>query len=119
MAIIALENIQLYGKHGCYESEALIGGHYELDIYVRASISRAAETDELEDTIDYEGVYNYCVDVFAERHNLLESLAFKMAEGLVQNFEDAIGVCVKISKIHPPLPGEVGKSYVEYTTSNY
>ena len=119
MATIALENIHLYGKHGCYDQEAMLGGHYELDIYVRTNISEAAKSDALEDTIDYEAVYNLCVDIFAERHNLLESLAHKMAHAIMDNFEDAKGVRVKLSKLHPPLPGKVGRSTVDFRTDKY
>ena len=119
MATIALENIQLYGKHGCYDTEAILGGHYELDVFIKADIKDAATTDDLSKTIDYEKVYNFCIEIFSTRHNLIETLGYKMAEGLLDKFEEAIGVRVKISKIHPPLPGQVGKSTVDYSTINY
>lgn len=119
MATIALENIQLYGKHGCYDTEAVLGGHYILDVFIKADIEDAATTDELSKTIDYEQVYNFCIDIFGTRHNLIETLAYKMAEGLLDKFDEAIGIRVKISKIHPPLPGQVGKSTVDYCTINY
>lgn len=119
MAIIALENIQLYGKHGCYDAEAMLGGHYELDIFIKTDIKGAALDDDLDKTIDYEKVYTFCMDIFSERHNLLESLAYKMAEGLMDKFDLATGVRVKLSKIHPPLPGQVGRSTIDYRTENY
>ena len=119
MATIALENIHLYGKHGCYDQEAVLGGHYELTVYVRTDISDAAKSDELRDTIDYEAVYNLCIDIFAERHNLLESLAYKMAKGIMKAFDEAKGVRVKLSKLHPPLPGKVGRSTVDFRTEDY
>jgi dihydroneopterin aldolase len=119
MAIIALENIQLYGKHGCYDTEAVLGGHYELDVFVKVDITEAAQSDDLTKTVDYEQVYNFCIEVFSTRHNLIESLAYQMAEGLLDQFDDALGVRVKISKIHPPLPGQVGKSTVDYHTVHF
>ena len=119
MATIALENIQLYGKHGCYDTEAILGGHYELDVFIKADIEEAANTDNLSKTIDYEQVYNYCIEIFSTRHNLIETLAFKMAEGLLDKFDEALGARVKISKIHPPLPGQVGKSTVDYRTVHF
>ena len=119
MATIALENIHLYGKHGCYDAEAMLGGHYELDIFIRTDIEKAVHTDELEDTIDYEAVYNFCMEIFGTRHNLLETLAYKMAQGLMDKYDSAIGVRVKLSKLHPPLPGQVEKSTVDYQTNNF
>ncbi len=119
MAIIALENIHLYGKHGCYDAESMLGGHYELDVFIKTDIEQAALADDLEHTIDYEAVYNYCVEIFGTRHNLLEALAYKIANGILKKYESAIGVRVKLSKLHPPLPGQVEKSTVDYATSNY
>ncbi len=119
MGIIILEDIHLYGKHGCYDEEAMLGGHYELDVYIKTDIRDAAASDELSDTIDYEQAYNYCVDIFSTRHNLLESLAYKMGTGLLKKFDSATAIRVKISKLHPPLPGKVGKSTVDYRTADY
>lgn len=115
MAIIALEEIHLYGQHGCYEAEAIIGGHYELSIYVETDVQQAAQSDSLDFTVDYESVYRYCVNIFSERHNLLESLAYKMAHGILASYPKAIHARIKLSKLHPPLQGKVGKSTVDYT----
>ncbi len=119
MAIIALENIHLYGKHGCYDAEAMLGGHYEMNIYVKTDVREAAETDDLKHTIDYEAVYNYCIEIFSTRHNLLETLAYKMAHGLLKKYDSAHAVRVKLSKLHPPLPGQVERSTVDYSTPEF
>jgi len=119
MAIIALENIHLYGKHGCYEAEAMLGGHYELNIFIKTDIVRAAKTDDLAHTINYEEVYTFCTELFATRHDLLETLTHKMAHGLLNKYRMAEGVRIKLSKLHPPLPGQVEKSTVDYQTANY
>ncbi len=114
MAIIALESIQLYGKHGCHESEAILGGHYELNISLETDIRAAGISDQIEDTIDYERVYALCLEVFEHRHQLLESLAYEMAHSLKKEFPSARRVEIKLSKLNPPMAGHVGKSTVIY-----
>ncbi len=114
MGIIALESIQLFGKHGCHESEAILGGHYELNIRIETDINKAGKSDQLEDTIDYESVYALCLEIFELRHQLLESLTFEMAHGIKNAFMQANEVEVTLSKLNPPMAGHVGKSTVIY-----
>ena len=114
MGKIILRNIQLYGKHGCYESEAILGGHYSLTITIDTNIAAAALSDDLTKTVDYEAIYHTCMSIFDKRHNLLESLAYKMAHAIKNNYEGVEHVEVELAKLHPPLPGHVESSVVNY-----
>jgi dihydroneopterin aldolase len=114
MATISIEKVHLYGKHGCYEAEATIGGHYELNVHITTDITKAAKKDELEHTVDYESVYELCVKIFGTRHKLLESLVYKMAHSIKDSFKDIKKVRVDLAKLHPPLAGQVGKCTVSY-----
>ena len=114
MARISIEKVHLYGKHGCYEAEAALGGHYELDVYIDTKIDKAAKSDKLEETIDYEKVYDLCLEIFGTRHNLLETLVYKMAHQIKDSFENVKRVRVDLAKLHPPLAGKVGNCTVSY-----
>ena len=54
---INIEGIQLYGYHGCLEEEAKIGGNYIVDVYMQTDFTEAAQTDDLEKTIDYCSIF--------------------------------------------------------------
>jgi dihydroneopterin aldolase len=54
--VIEVNGIKLYAHHGCLQEEALIGGHYIVDIALLTDFQTAAETDELNQTVDYVAI---------------------------------------------------------------
>lgn len=68
--------------------------------------TRAALSDRLEDAIDYSAVYEKVSRyVKKERFNLLETLAVRLAETLLADFQQLESVVVQVRKPQAPLPG--------------
>ena len=64
MGTIQLKNMQFYGFHGVDESEKHLGGRFEVDVEMQLSLAKACNSDELNDTVNYEKIYktvNDCV----------------------------------------------------------
>lgn len=116
MAVIALEGLHFYGYHGFYEEEQIIGNHYYVDVYLTTNIARAAATDDLYATINYEVVYFICQSEMRKPTNLLETLAQSIAERLAGHFDKVQEVRVRVRKMNPPLGGPVHSAFVEYST---
>jgi dihydroneopterin aldolase len=110
---IAVEGIKLYAYHGCLEEEALIGGQYIVDIYMKTDFSEAAKTDELAQTIDYCAVYEIAKAEMAIRSKLIEQVVERIHVRLMKEFSLIQQARVRITKLNPPMNGNVEKVYVE------
>ena len=54
MDIIRLKNMQFYGFHGVSESEKHLGGRFEVDLEMQLPLKKSCDSDNLNDTGDYE-----------------------------------------------------------------
>jgi dihydroneopterin aldolase len=111
--IIAVEGIKLYAYHGCLDEEALIGGHYIVDVYMQTDFTEAAITDDLNKTIDYCAVYEIAKKEMAVRSKLIEQVAMRIHQNIVSNFAMVHKAKVRLTKLNPPMNGNVEKVYVE------
>ncbi len=112
--IIRIKNAIFYGYHGVHTSEQNSGGRFEVDIEIHCDISEAIKSDSLKNTIDYEQVYNFLKSLITEKKfYLIEALASKIAQGLIEKFEKIQKVNVKVRKPSPPVGGVVDCVEVE------
>ena len=88
MGIIKLKNMQFFGYHGVYEHEKELGAPFEVDVEISKSFRDAASTDDIDQTVNYDAVYKLVQDAVSNfRYNLIETLANKIANGIIDNFE--------------------------------
>lgn len=107
---IHVEGIRLFAYHGCLDAEARIGSNYVVDVYMDTDFSEAAKTDELEKTVDYVLVYDIVKKQMAIRSKLIEQVAQRIVDELKETFKGSIHrMEVKVTKINPPMNGEVEK----------
>ena len=59
MGIIRVHDIKIHTNHGCMEEEAKIGSDYIVNAEVKTNLDKSAQTDDLDDTVDYVALY-YC-----------------------------------------------------------
>lgn len=110
---INIEGIKLYAYHGCLEEEAKIGGNYIVDVYITTDFSEAAKTDDLTKTIDYCTVYEIVKTEMKIRSKLIEQVCERMYSKIKNNFPSIISVRVKLTKLVPPMNGDVDNVSVE------
>jgi len=111
--IIKVEGISVYAFHGCLEEEGKIGGNYIVDVTMNTDFSEAAETDDLTKTIDYVDVYTIVKQEMAIRSKLIEHVGKRILDRLIAQFKTLKTCRVKITKINPPMNGNVEKVSVE------
>jgi len=117
MDIIKLSNIVFFAHHGYYEAERELGQRFELDIEVECDLSRAAETDELEDAVDYRKIYSLAKDAFENyKFKLLETVAERIADKILDSF-DISAVLIRVRKPHVPLKGFLDHIEIEIRRS--
>lgn len=107
MGIINVTGIKLYAYHGCLEEEAIIGGQYVVDVKIETDFLRAQVEDDLSQTVDYVTVYNIVKTQMAIRSKLIEHAAALIAGGLIKQIPAIQHVEVTVTKINPPMNGDV------------
>lgn len=113
MGIIRLNNIRVYAYHGCLPEEARIGSPYSVDLWIEADFSKAIQGDDLRETVDYTKLNQIVKDEMAIRSNLLEHAAQRILDRVLEKDSMVQRTGVKVSKINPPLGGDVETVSVE------
>lgn len=109
---IELQGMQFIAFHGVLPEERHDGNLFMVDFKCRYDISKAMESDELEDTLDYGQIYS---DVAAEMvipSNLLEHVAGRIARRIGKSHPEIISFTLTVSKQNPPVNGRAEWSKV-------
>lgn len=106
---ILVEGINLYAYHGCLEEESKIGSDYIVDVIITTNFMHSTSTDELDDTIDYVEINKIVEKEMAIRSKLIEHVAYRIIKQIKQKYKNIIGLEVKVTKIAPPINGNVDK----------
>ena len=114
---ISLEGIEFFAYHGFYSEERKIGNKYGIDLLIIANIEDSPTTDDLSQTIDYEVVYKIIKKEVEVPTKLLETIANRIIEALLRQFEDILTVEVTVSKFNPPVGGICQKAKVKLRKS--
>lgn len=110
---ILLENVRVFTNHGCLEEEAAIGSDYRVDLEVQADLSTSAQTDDLNDTVDYVSLNRIIVEEMAVRSKLLEQVAQRILDRIFKEELLVKEATVRVAKINPPIGGDVASVIIE------
>lgn len=112
--IIHVTGIKTYARHGVYENERVSGRYFVTDVCVTADLDeRELLKDELHATFNYEVANAVVQKKMQHPVQLLEKLAIEIAKEIKNSDLRIKEVRVKVTKLHPPLPGEVESTSVE------
>lgn len=113
MGKISLEGMRFYAYHGVYEEEKIIGNHYTVDVHIQTNLKKAAASDDVYQTINYETVYLVVQTVMNKPVNLIEKLIENIINGLKHQFATIQSVQVRIEKASPIPGAQLSHSAVE------
>ena len=104
MGKITVKGLKVYAYHGVNAQEKDEGQVFVLDIEAQADLRVACKTDRLEDTVSYAKIIKYArAAMTAEKNNLIERAAQRVAEGLLSEFPALEGVKLTLKKPHAPV----------------
>ncbi len=112
---IIVEGIKLYAYHGCLKEEAKIGTNYIVDVTIETDFTEAAKTDDLSKTIDYVSIFNIVKKQMAIRSKLIEQVGQRIINELKNEMKGLKKVKVKVTKLNPPMNGNVEKVSIVIT----
>ena len=107
--VIELENMEFYAYHGHYEEEQKVGNRFRVDLRFEVDSAEASRTDELATTDSYLDVYQSVRRQMEIPSHLLEHVAGRIVEALRAEFPAVGALRLKVSKLDPPLGGQVEK----------
>jgi 7,8-dihydroneopterin aldolase/epimerase/oxygenase len=113
MGIIKLKNIRTFSYHGCLIEESKIGSDYIVNLEITANLEKSSKTDELNDTVDYVHLNKIVVEEMAIRSKLLENVAQRIINRILEELVMVTKVLVSVSKINPPIGGDVEMVTIE------
>lgn len=110
---IYLKEIHCYAYHGVAPQENLIGNEYVIDLKLKVDISRASQTDEVEDTVSYADVHELVKTEMAISSKLLEHVGGRIATKLFEVFPTIEEVELRLSKRNPPMGADIDAAGIE------
>lgn len=109
---ISLEGLEFHAFHGVYPHERTSGNWFEVDVSVETDIMEGAILDDLDRTVNYELLYQFVKEEMEKPSKLLETVAEKIVERVLESLPQVSTVELKIAKINPPIGGKCKKASV-------
>lgn len=107
VGLIRLNTIRIYAHHGCLEEEEVVGSAYEVGLEIEADLTHPAVTDHLAHTVDYVHLHQIVTEEMKIRSKLLEHVARRIIQRILAEINQVDAVSVSVSKINPPIGGDV------------
>lgn len=102
--LISIKGIKGFGYHGIFDFERRDGQEFFVDLEVVINLKNASKSDDLKDSIDY-GLLTAIAreEIEGEPVNLIERLAGKIAERVLNQFPDVLSLTVTVHKPSAPV----------------
>lgn len=109
--IVALEGAEFFAFHGYYAIEQKIGHTFVIDVQVELASFDSLD-DDINDTVNYEELYQICKVEMERTQKLLETVVLNILNAIQQKYPHIVDACVRMKKIGPQLGGKVEKAVI-------
>lgn len=111
---IIIKGLKVFAYHGVNPEEKANGQNFMADIIAYCSVDKAGKTDNLDDTVSYAKILKTAVRVMSEdKYDLLERVAHRVAEQILNDFSSIERVDVCIKKPEAPINADFDYVAVE------
>jgi dihydroneopterin aldolase len=114
---IELSNLRFYAHHGMLPHETAVGNEFIVNLMLEADLSVACVTDNVDDTINYADVFDLVKTEMQIPSKLLEHVAGRIFRKLKETYPQLSAITVSVTKMHPPLCGEMEEARIVLTSS--
>ena len=105
--IIELEDMEFYAYHGCFKEEQVVGNRFMVNIAIQVDVTKPSQTDNIQDALNYVSVYELTKHQIQQNSHLVEHLCERILNAIHQKFDFVDWVKVKVSKMNPPMGGQM------------
>ncbi len=110
MGLIEIEGMEFYSFHGHYKEEQVVGNKFILNISIETDTTKAEKSDNLNDALNYQVIYEIIKKEMNKKSFLLENIASRILDNIYSQFsEQILSSKLKVSKINPPMGGQIEK----------
>lgn len=110
---IYLRDLHFHAYHGVEPQERKVGNDYLLSLRLQYPIDTAMLSDNVLDTVNYADVYRIAEQEMQVPSNLLERVAYRMADRIFRRFAFVEAVDIQLTKLNPPMGTNQGGAGVE------
>jgi len=107
MSIISIEGMEFFAYHGCFKEEQVIGTKFRIDLFLNVDTSAAEKSDQLQDTVNYQSVFQLVKKEMETTSKLLEHVGRRILRSINEQFPTVEHARIKIRKLNPPLGGKM------------
>ncbi|MGQ8336112.1 dihydroneopterin aldolase [Sunxiuqinia sp. A32] len=107
--LIEIEGMEFYAYHGHFDVEKKVGNRFLVDVRIETNCEAAAKSDQLEDALDYQLVYQIIKEEMKIPSDLLENVCTRILSRLHTTFSEIDLATIKVSKMNPPMGGQIEK----------
>jgi len=108
---VSLKDVKCFALHGFYPEEQLTGNHFIVDL--ETEFTPSGFDDELSQTVNYEDLNQVILEEMRHTQKLLETVLKNIISKVIDLYPFVEKIEVSIKKLHPPMPGQVGHSFVK------
>jgi len=117
MGLITVEGIRVFGYHGHLSEEAVLGGHFVINVWVEVDTSEVEKTDDLNHTVDYVKIIDIVKEQMAIRADMIEVPAKRIVDAIL-TLNKVQKVTVEVEKVLPPIDASFDKISVTSQAEN-
>lgn len=110
---IVLKEVRFHAFHGVMPQERKVGADFLLSLRLGYDISKAMQTDDVADTLNYAEVYQLAKQEMEQPSALLEHVAGRIAQTLMQQFPAVKSIDLTLTKQNPPMGADCQGAGVE------
>ncbi len=115
---IYIRSLRVHAFHGVLPQERVVGNDYVVDVSAEYDISRAMDTDNVADTLNYAEMCQTINEEMGVPSQLIEHVAGRVAHRLFDRFPAITALRLAITKVNPPMGADCGGAGVEIELSN-
>jgi dihydroneopterin aldolase len=107
MGLIFIEGMEFYSYHGHFKEERIVGNKFIVDLTIETDMDKPAESDNLQDAVNYQHAYQIVKQEMEKKSYLLENIAGRILDALYSEMEGIKQATIKVSKMNPPMGGKI------------
>ncbi|TKC09612.1 dihydroneopterin aldolase [Pedobacter frigoris] len=108
---VALKDVKCHALHGYYQEEQLTGVYFMVDAVV--TFMPNDDTENLDHTVNYEVLNTIILEEMKRTQKMLETVVRNILDRIIGYYPFILTGEVGIRKLNPPMPGQIGHSFVQ------
>lgn len=112
-SFIHISDLRLHAFHGVLSQERTVGNDYIINVHVGYPWMHATVSDDVSDTLNYADLACLIKEEMAVPSALLEHVAGRIANRIINAYPETTSVQLKITKVAPPMSADCKGAGVE------